>query len=694
MMAEGHVAYREKTGDVYFADKIDFTKKAEDGFAREIKGVMQDNARLAARTGQKIADKRVIFQKGIYSPCNVCRLNPEQDPLWQIKADKIIYDKENDTINYHHARMEFYGVPFFYTPYFWHAGPRVKRKSGLLKPEYGTSTDLGKFISLPIFIDIAPNIDATIMPIFTSSEGAILRGEYRHRFNCADLQASGSYTSSHSLNGVRKDRPASADYPSHDRWHAFVKARVELSDEHLLTIDVNRASDTTYLRRYPVLPQGKILEPRQSILTSFIALEQFKQTSYGVIKSYAFQSDNSKTAPYIIPYGDFTFESMPGKCGETYTFDANVLSLHRVDPVVDFQNHIFGAPDMDRLSVAGGFRVPYISPAGDMWAFKAQLRWDYYNLDGYRFSRTHHLDDTISMKRLFPQASLLWRYPWVSYCGDMSWVVEPAAMLITSEHGGNSRRLAGSLIPFPNEDSQITTLDQTLLFMMNRFYGWDRIDSGSRLVYGGHSKMYFSEGRRLFLFLGQTIRLDRLRVLPNFSGENKYSSNVIAGFRLVPCVGVDVSNRMMLDRNRLAIRISESSISLTMPFVTLNAGHTYMNKSMLSSHRPISQINWTVSTPSYKNFSFTYGESRNLKVHRDAITGLRESNFFSRGIGGVYENECLKASLTVTRTAYRYRDIKPATTVLLVLDFKNIGSISPLSFIGNPFNSGGPLMTR
>ena len=40
----------------------------------------------------------MIFQKGVYSPCNVCKQKPHLAPLWQLKADKIIQDKKDKGI--------------------------------------------------------------------------------------------------------------------------------------------------------------------------------------------------------------------------------------------------------------------------------------------------------------------------------------------------------------------------------------------------------------------------------------------------------------------------------------------------------------------------------------------------------------------------------------------------------------------
>lgn len=692
MHAHGQVWFKEKTGEIYFSEHVDFTHKMEDGFAQDIQGIMIDNARLAAKTGHKFGDRKMIFNKGVYSPCNICQKSPENAPLWQMKANKIIHNKQEQIIEYHHVRMEWYGMPFFYSPYFRHADPTIKRKSGLLKPEYGTNSDLGKFVSIPVFLAFGQNYDMTLMPIITSQQGAIITGEYRYRFVNAEIKAHGSYTNSRNLNGLDNQPVKSPDFPSHDRWHIFFYGRFDLSDEHVLTLDVNRASDTTYLRRYPVLPQGAILQARQSILTSYIAWEQFKPTHYTAMKGYAFQTDAYRISPFITPYGEHTYESTPGKYGEIWSFDANILSLHRIDPLPGI-----GAADMNRLSFGGGFHIPYISKMGDMWSLDLTGRWDFYDLDDYRLAGQTAYAGQRKMSRFFPQAALSWRYPWVRYGHTATWTLEPAATLILSDRrksGGNLSLQSGTLIPFPNEDSQITILDSTTLFLMNRFYGLDRIDGGQRLVYGGYSKTHFVGGQKISLFIGQSRRLDKMTVLPLFSGENVKASHIIGGLKITPFSGLDIINRVMMEPRRLALRISETTATLGTRYFNLSATHTYLSKFMTVTNRKVSQLNWSIGTVPYKNFSFNYTESRNIDPERIPPTGRKEQNFFNRGIGAVFENECLKATLSVSRTAFRDRDIKPATTVLLVLDFKNIGSINPLSFVGNPFNTGLPITNQ
>jgi len=80
--------------------------------------------------------------KAVYSPCEICREKPDRAPLWQLRAARIIHRRDQQEIVYRDAVLEVFGVPVAYTPYFSHADPTVKRKSGFLVPNFGSTSDL------------------------------------------------------------------------------------------------------------------------------------------------------------------------------------------------------------------------------------------------------------------------------------------------------------------------------------------------------------------------------------------------------------------------------------------------------------------------------------------------------------------------------------------------------------------------
>src|SRR3546814_4114716 len=88
--------------------------------------------------------------------------------------------------------MEMWGVPVMYAPYFFHADPSVKQKTGFLTPTLGSDSDLGWLAHIPFHFAIAPNQDATLTPIFMSKAGVIGAGEYRYLSDRGRIELEGS----------------------------------------------------------------------------------------------------------------------------------------------------------------------------------------------------------------------------------------------------------------------------------------------------------------------------------------------------------------------------------------------------------------------------------------------------------------------------------------------------------------------
>jgi LPS-assembly protein len=644
--------------DLSFSPYAEFTNKFQDWNINEPKIYMSDDARLAANSSKRIGGKKTIFRQAVYSPCNVCKLNPTQQPLWQLKADKIIHSKTDQVVIYHHARLEIKGIPVFYLPYFRHADPTVTRKSGFLMPAYGASSDLGVIVSAPFYYVIAPNRDLTFYPIITTKQGPIIVGEYRHRFNNGELAGSTSYTQTRDLKRI----PKGSNLPGSDRWHIFTQGRLDLNDEHVATFDINRASDTTYLRRYPIIPQGVRLKYPTKNMVSTAAIEEFASHNYGVVRATAYQTDDPAQTPYLLPHAWYTYQSDPDRLNGIWNLDANFLSLGRRQDTPGLN-----ARHMQRLSLSGSWRLPYVTSSGHMWSVQMSLRGDSYVLEHYQPNVTRPVKPSTAKARLFPTASAQWRYPLVNRLTHANWVVEPTAMVVGSTRVNNSS--------IPNEDSLNIQVEDTSLFLPQRFSGLDRVDTGGRFIYGGNSTWYFTQKRLIQIFLGQSVRLDRYQVLPSAAaGENNRASDIVSRLRVNPIENIQLLNRMAMHYNKVRPRISDTSAIFGQKLIILQLNHTFVNKYSTANGVGISQATWVLGTSPHDHWSFSVGETRNLKRHQRGA--------LSHTASALYHDECFRMTLSLFKTRARDRDIRPNSGFIIQLDFKNLGSINPLDTLG------------
>ena len=75
--ASGNVTIVEPSGNVVFADYIELSADLRDAFIRDIRILLNDNSRLAGASAERSEGRYMVLQKGVFSPCELCRKDPE-----------------------------------------------------------------------------------------------------------------------------------------------------------------------------------------------------------------------------------------------------------------------------------------------------------------------------------------------------------------------------------------------------------------------------------------------------------------------------------------------------------------------------------------------------------------------------------------------------------------------------------------
>ncbi len=116
--------------------------------------------------------ERLRLQRTLFTTCD------EGDHFWRLRASSLRLDRQNNLGIAYHARLELLRVPVFYTPYL--SFPLQGRKTGLLVPSIGDSNRSGTQISLPLYLNLAADRDATITPHYMSRRGILWETEFRY----------------------------------------------------------------------------------------------------------------------------------------------------------------------------------------------------------------------------------------------------------------------------------------------------------------------------------------------------------------------------------------------------------------------------------------------------------------------------------------------------------------------------------
>jgi LPS-assembly protein len=137
--ANGNVSTTDAKGNTAFANHVVLHDRMRNGVLDGFGALIGKNGRLAAASAERVEDHLVITHHAIYSPCKICNQPGQRAPLWQVKAEKVVYDQLTHRIHFTDATIDFLGIPLIYTPILTEPDPNVRYASGFLAPDVGNS---------------------------------------------------------------------------------------------------------------------------------------------------------------------------------------------------------------------------------------------------------------------------------------------------------------------------------------------------------------------------------------------------------------------------------------------------------------------------------------------------------------------------------------------------------------------------
>lgn len=628
MKATGNVSMLQPTGDVYFADTVELKNRMKQGVIYNFRARLADNSVFAAEEARKINQNVTELKHAVYTPCKLC---DDMEPFWQVKASDVQIDEGDERIRYANARMEFWGVPTFYTPAFSHPTPDSEAKSGFLTPDYSTNGQLGTVVRAPYYWRIAPNIDATITPWYTT-EGAVLEGDYRQ------LNDDGSYHVNFSgTNPDQIDAQGNKISGNDFRGHIYADGEKRLTEHSRVGFNIARTTDDTYQRRYGF--------GNDRSLFSRVFAESVEGRNYASAQGLAIQglrqTDDPSRTPLVLPTLEGYYETEPDAHGLTLHAFGNAQSLTREEGV-----------DQHRLSVTAGATLPMITDNGHVFTATANLRQDIYESENVPLNNGTQFFDGSTLRTL-PQAALEWRYPLIQAFDGDAMTIEPVVLAVAQTNGGNSVQIS-------NEENTLIELTDTNLFSLNRMPGLDTVDSGSRVAYGFRSQYLFARGQSVDTLLGQAYNVDADTPFPNSVLPDEHFSDLIGrvSMRYQPFT---VAYRFAYDKSDFNANRTEFSLGFSKPWFSIDAVYRALddNQYLFDSQEGI----LSASAPITDSWSIFGGLRRDLELDQMVATS-----------GGLlYRNECFNMMLQTFRSYTRDRDVEPTTAFMFRVGFKNLG---------------------
>ncbi|MDP3558877.1 MAG: LPS assembly protein LptD [Legionellaceae bacterium] len=436
---------------------------------------------------KRLPNKDTYLKQATYTYC------APQDNAWQINADSLYLDHATETGTAKHATIRVKDIPIMYVPYLSFP-TSSRRRSGFLLPIKGYSNVGGFEFSLPYYLNLAPNYDATLAPHWYSRRGVMLDSEFRY----LTPRSRGVFTGhilSHDSAYSNFLQQKKAKYPrlegkSTDRWSLNWGHRAFWGPSWDMAVITHAVSDDYYLQDFS--SNLAVVTERQlerSVQINYhdphwavSGLAQGFQTLHPVDETPV--SDVYQRLPHFTAQG--YYNQLPGH---------SRLNMLGVADNFHWPTRLSGNMDAQRLYANPVWSIPleapygYITPAAEWVGSQYYLQMQPGNLPADAMS--------LNLSRLSVDSGVYFDRFFSFMHHDFHQTLEPHLYYLRVPYLDQT--------PFPVFDSgyMIFTTDQ--LFRNNRFSGFDRTGDANQLAYALTSRLLSSDTgeERLLLTVGQ-----------------------------------------------------------------------------------------------------------------------------------------------------------------------------------------------
>jgi len=676
LAAEGNVRMKDPDGAVITADQLTLTDDFRDGFVDALKLVTRDETRIVAQSASREAGNVTVFRKGWFTPCKLCKEDPSKPPTWRIRAGKITHKRDQAKIAFNDVKFDFFGVPVLWMPYFQTADPTVKRKSGFLAPSYSHSNELGNQVQVPYYFALSDHYDFTFAPMWTEKAGTLLLGDWRQRTSSGgyNLELAGVFD-----NVNDELSPADGD---DFRGSIKTKGRFALNPYYAWGWDVLLETDDTFRRFYNL--DSRLKTDR----VSQIYLEGLHDRNYLSTRFYNTESllftDEEFSEAVVYPIIDYDYIVDAPIVGGELSFNSNTMVFSSAD-----------GTDSSRFIVEGQWRRQMIDGIGQVFTPFGRLRGDVYSLDNPGLLELGGSENVViadpdtengTIWRGNAVGGLEYRYPFVTTTGLMTHTVEPIGQIIARPS------TVGDQQEIPNEDALSLVYDDTILFEIDKFSGYDRIETGTRANVGVRYTAQLPSGAYARTVFGQSYQLGGGNAFDTefyeTTGLATDTSDYVAGLyvQAASYFGFTAQSRF----NEHNFDIERTDIGSRLSYGPVQASVNYARvPEDVPADTPI--VPAAIVSDDDREEIFAGGA---LAITNDwwLLGNLRYDiqgdQTISDGLGVRYQDDCFRLDVTYQRSFIRDQDIEPDERFLFNFSLKYLGTYQAATSAFGGFGDG------
>lgn len=391
------------------------------------------------------------------------------DRAWELSSDALTLDHKTGLGVAKHAKIYLFDIPIFYFPYFQFPIDD-NRHSGLLMPSFTLSKLKGNSLSLPLYWNIHPQLDATIELNINSLRGLLTNTTSRY------LTA----TSEGQLTTASIDD----DEEGGERYFYRLKQRSKLGKNTQLDLDIQTVSEQQFFNDFSSISLANVpdflerhisIKHRSSFLNTSLLLQNHQIL------------DGSKAIAER-PYAQWP---KLNTTGQFYPFD-NTAPFNIALAYINFDRD--DSVTAERYSINPSFSKRW----SNNYAFtQAEIS---YSLSYYRISNRDNSRANINRNLATLSIDSGLAFERIA-SAEKGWLqtLEPRLFFLNTPFKDQSA--------IPNFDSADVPPSYANLFKRNRFNGSDRIGDTKQLSLGLSSSLLdINSGLEIFrISLGQTF---------------------------------------------------------------------------------------------------------------------------------------------------------------------------------------------
>jgi LPS-assembly protein len=483
--AQGRVQLAQ-SGLLTQSDQINYNLKTQTGDLNNSFYISeQQHAHGHASQIKRANENLVILKDASYTACP-----PEQKPAWRIQAKKIELNQDTGRGVTRGTKLYVKDVPVLAVPYF-NFPIDDRRTTGILNPNFGYSNDGGAQLTVPVYLNLAPNYDLTLTPSYMSKRGVKLDGEFRYMTeNFGSGRIWGGYL------------PTDNQYDNKDREDLHFLHNWKINDQWSTNLEYNHASDKDYFSDFNTSPNSK------TDLNLRRAWELNYQNGIPGLKAQL-KVEDFQTLDETIKDADKPYARLPQFLLNYVTGDPQGLQYEFNNDTAYFKKSINDGSALEssgtRIYNQFAVRYNYLTPSWFYAIPEVSVRSinTYYDQD----AQVNRGSDDLQKSVVVPQFTFA---TGVTFEKDGKYLqsISPRAFYAYSPYKNQE--------DYPNFDSTTASISYDQLFNPYRFYGHDRLDDNNFLSLGVTYSLLDTEGlERIKASIGQSYYFSDRRVTLN-----------------------------------------------------------------------------------------------------------------------------------------------------------------------------------